>query len=243
MDDAITERRAIGERVDQLLSEKVPPWTRAHLARESGVPESTISRVSNGVRAPTIEVIEAIAKALGMSAAQLVAGTDSEDRLAEAERLVRRADYEAMRAKMIEFERRANDLDSIAAQTREALEQERARSRQLREDAARLTLERDDARREADAHEAEAHRLRFGLERAVVEITELRRQLKEVSDAVESTRRTGRIAAVLAGIAAIPVIATVSDFLRDDDEAPPPPAREDAAGRPRPTRSRKRSQR
>jgi transcriptional regulator with XRE-family HTH domain len=181
----------------------------AWLAEKVGVSRSTITRILNGERNPTPETLHEIAPVLGVEIAQLVAGTDAAERVREAQDIVSRHDYEGAVKQVIEFERKANDL---AAQVRDLTaqrDQERQKVRKLSEElgechreGSALRDERDRARREQKHHEQDARRYREGLEKAVADVVALRAQVREMGAAVESSRMTGRIGAILAGVAA-----------------------------------------
>lgn len=54
-------------------------WSQEELAERAGIRRPTITELENGRGNPTLQTIEAIAKALGVSAAQLI-GTDDRKR-------------------------------------------------------------------------------------------------------------------------------------------------------------------
>src|SRR5688572_26191325 len=83
----------------------------AWLSDKVGVARSTITRILNGDRHPLAETLQDIAVALGLTLEQLVLGTDAEDRVAQAKRYVARTDYEDAVRKVVEYERRANELE------------------------------------------------------------------------------------------------------------------------------------
>src|SRR5258708_7428468 len=106
--DAAIQPMQIGQRIQDHLDEldKTASW----LADRVGLPRSTITRVLNGERNPTPETLQEIAPVLGVTLAQLVAGTDAAERVEEAQNLVARKDYEAAVRQVIEYERKANDF-------------------------------------------------------------------------------------------------------------------------------------
>jgi transcriptional regulator with XRE-family HTH domain len=66
--------QSIRSRVEALIENA--GWTASWLARQAGLQRSTISRLLRGHRTPSQITLDAIAKALGLSVARLVAGTD-----------------------------------------------------------------------------------------------------------------------------------------------------------------------
>lgn len=202
-------RERIQSRLDEL--DQTPAW----LAEKVGVSRSTITRILKGERNPTPETLHEIAPVLGVEVVQLVAGTDAERRVKEAQDIVSRRDYEAAVRQVVEFERKANDLAAHIRELTERCAQEQARTRNLAdqlEDSERkcglLEEERDRARREALHHEQDARRYREGLEKAVADVVALRAQVREMGAAVESGRTTSRVAAILAGVAAAVSVAS-----------------------------------
>jgi transcriptional regulator with XRE-family HTH domain len=223
----------IGERIQKLLAEldQSPAW----LADKVGVSRSTITRILKSERNPTPETLHEIAPVLGVGVAQLVAGTNAAERVKEAADIVSRHDYEAAVRQVVEYERKANDLASRARELEERHDQERERARRLGhelEESQRscsvLVDERDRARRDAEHHEQDARRYRDGLEKAVADVVALRAQVRELGAAVEASRRTTRVSAILAGVAAA---VSVASYLGGDAESSKDGARRHSAKR------------
>ncbi|MDC3985923.1 helix-turn-helix domain-containing protein [Polyangium jinanense] len=213
-------RERIQTRLDEL--EQTPAW----LAEKVGVSRSTITRILKGERNPTPETLHEIAPVLGEEVAQLVAGTDAEKRVKEAQDIVSRRDYEAAVRQVVDFERKANDLAAQVRELNERCAQEQIRARkltdQLEESERKCGLieeERDRARREALHHEQDARRYCEGLEKAVADVVALRAQVRELGAAVESGRTTSRVAAILAGVAAAVSVASYLGGDSDDGKA------------------------
>lgn len=206
----------IGARIETLLTGlgQTPAW----LAEKAGVQRSTVTRILNRERNPTPETLQDLAPVLGVSLDQLVVGTDAAERVREAQNLVSRAHYEEAVHQIIEFERKANNLMSRVRDLEEALKSEQARSQKAEGALASVELERDTARRTAQHHECDARRYREALERAVSDVARLQTQVGELGEAVGEGKRTGRIAAILAGVAAVASVATylVNDAASDD---------------------------
>ncbi len=207
----------IGHKVQALLEqlEQTPAW----LAEKVGVSRSTITRILKGERNPTPETLQEIAPVLGLTVAQLASGTDAAERVKEAKDLVARKDYEDAVRKVIEYEARAHDLTARVRELTTELTDDRERSRRLQKDAeqdvATMRNERDDARRNAARHEDDARRYRGALEKAVADVAQFREQVRELGSAVDAGRKTGRIGAILAGVAA--AVSVVSYLTNDAD--------------------------
>ena len=213
----------IGARIAQLLQglHKTGSW----LAETAGLERSTVQRAIKGTRQPTVDTLAVIAPALGVTLAQLVAGTDAAARIKDAEELIPRRHYDAAVREVLTYEARANEAVRRARELEEVLGQERSRTRTARAEAeglrgefGRLEAERNAALRTAAASEHDARRYREGLAQAVKDVAHLREQLRELGQAVEESRRTGRVTAILAGAAAV---ASVAQYLRGDAERSP----------------------
>jgi transcriptional regulator with XRE-family HTH domain len=229
----------IGTRIGQLLDgiNRTAGW----LAETAGLERSTVLRAIKGERQPTADTLAVIAPVLGVTLAQLVAGTDAAARVRDVEELIPRRHYDAAVREVLAYEARANETATRAREFEEALQQERSKARAaraeaegLRREVARLEAERNDAQRTAAACEHDARRYREGLEKAVKDVAHLKEQVRELGQAVEDGRRTGRITAILASAAAV---ASVAQYLRSDAERGTRPEDEPA---PRPARKRRR---
>jgi transcriptional regulator with XRE-family HTH domain len=203
----------IRERIQARLDElgESPAW----LADRMGAARSTVTRILRGERNPTPETLAEMAPVLGVSVAQLVANTDAAERVKEAGEMISRRDYEAAVHDVIEYHRQANDLTSRLHDAEQLLQQEQERARERTENLAacerlcsKLTDERDRARRDALRHERDARRYRDALEKAVADVAHLQTQVRELGAAVDAGRVTTRIAAILAGVAAVVSVAT-----------------------------------
>lgn len=190
-------------RIQQLLdaAHKNPAW----LAEKAGVPRSTISRVLRGDRIPTAETLQCVAPVLGVTLAELVHGTEVVDRVKDAQELVHRRDYEAAVQKMIEYERKANDLEVRL----------RYQEEQSRKDLGNALSERDQARRDALRNEVEARRYRQGFDRAIADVEKLREQVRELGATARNGVWTSRAAAIMASIAAA---WSVANYFKNDTD-------------------------
>lgn len=219
----------IGRRIEQFLkdADKTPGW----LADTAGLERSTVLRAIRGERQPTADTLAVLAPALGVTLAQLVAGTDAAGRVKDVEELIPRRHYQAALDEVFAYEAKANDAlrrarehEEVAKQDRAAVREARAEAEGMRRELARLEFERNEAMRRAASSEHDARRYRDGLEKAVQEVARMQEQLREIGQAVDESRRTGRVTAILASIAAA---VSVAQFLTNDepaarDESSPP---------------------
>lgn len=190
----------IGERIGQLLQErgKKAAW----LADEAGTARSTITRAINGGRGPSPQTLAEIAEAFGMDLAQLVAGTDAAARVAEADSLVPKAQYEELVAQLVEYERRANEAEDRARRATEEAERERAHRLEAVSHRENLERELRQTRGDLEASRKQVSLLEEAFTWAATEVDALRGQLLEVGAAVDEGRKTGRVGVWLAGAAA-----------------------------------------
>lgn len=216
--DQATAPVPIGLRIEVRLGElgKTAAW----LAEKAGIERSTVSRILKGARNPTPETLSNLAPVLGVSLEQLVAGTDAAPRVEEAANLVSRAHYEAAIHQIIELERKANDLADQLRVERESSKDESVRRRLAEEAAGTLRSERDAALRASHRHEEDARRYQEALQSAVADVARLQTAVEELSKAVDQTRLTGHVAAILAGTAAI---ASVASYLKGRASEPTSP--------------------
>lgn len=63
-------RRQVGRNLKRLRSEK--GWSQEELADQAGLHRTYVSGVERGVRNPTITIVATLAKALGVSAGELL---------------------------------------------------------------------------------------------------------------------------------------------------------------------------
>lgn len=209
----------IGARIAGLLNRQGKP--QAWLAKQALIEPSTVSRVIKGSRCPTIETLEHIAQALGITVAHLVHGTDAEKLLEEAARLIPREHYEAAVSKVAEYETKIYDLESRLRTVEDQLRSERERREVAVRERCQLQIGLD--RAEHDRTEAQKHirglstdlrEHRQALHLAVAEVSTLRSQLTELAVDLKENGRTARTTALLAGIAAFTGGVTVANFLR-----------------------------
>lgn len=65
-------RKKFGKRLRQLREER--GWSQEEFADRAGLHRTYVSAVERGVRNPTLSVIERLAKAVGVSMAELIVG-------------------------------------------------------------------------------------------------------------------------------------------------------------------------
>lgn len=212
----------IGTRIQGLLEGL--GQNAAWLSEKTGLERSTIGRLIKGTRNPTPETLREIAPVLGVTLAQLVAGTDAAARVDEAGDLVARKDYEAAVHQVIAFERRAHDLQNNLRDSQEGLRAEKERNRRTVEELEKCKGDLERAKKDAIRHEREALRYREALEKAVVDVAHLQAQVRELGASVEAGRKTGRVAAILAGVAAV---VSVASYLNNTEETPEDDGTED----------------
>lgn len=209
--DTVPIGRRIQNHLDQL--EKKPSW----LAEKAGVERSTVSRIIRGDRNPTAQTLSEFAPVLGVGLGELVVGTDAAVRVDDAAKLVSRSHYEAAVQQVVTSERKANDLELQVGQLRQALEQEQAHRANVDAELRFAQRSREEAVREAARHRRAAARNQRALEKAVTHVGQLQTQVKELGNAVDDSRSTGHVAAILAGTAAVASIAT---YLATDPSDP-----------------------
>ncbi len=214
------------DRLREILAEKHPgEGAQAWLARASGAERSTISRILQG-RVPSRETLDLIAPVLGITVDELVDGTEAAAKTKMGPEFVPNEHYTGAVAKMLEFERRANDAEALARQHARTGAEELERRHRAEDQVA--SLERDNREIRDDVAKGQSeishlhHRVRRrteALEKAVKELNELRARVAELRAIAEDGQKTGRIAAILAAVAAFTGVVTVATYLgRDDDD-------------------------
>lgn len=213
------------ERLRDVLAERHPDdGAQAWLAKASGAEPSTISRILQG-RIPSRETLDLIAPVLGKTVDELVDGTDAAARTKAGPEFVPNDHYNGAVAKMLEFERCANDAEDRARQHARTAAEELDRRRRAEEQAAGLERTnrdlRDDlgkARREVTHLQHRVRRRTEALEKAVKELNELRARVAELKAIAEDGQKMGRIAAILAAVAAFTGVVTAATYLGSDDD-------------------------
>jgi transcriptional regulator with XRE-family HTH domain len=209
----------IGQRIAELLDgiNQTPAW----LAETSGLERSTITRAIKGERQPTAETLATVAPVLGVTLAQLIACTDAAARVKGVEELISRKHYEGAIRDLFDCEARSNNAEARARQHEEESTRRATRIRDLQRqidgmNAALSQVEaaRNEAERRASTYADDAQRYREGLEKAVRDVASLREQVRELGQSIDESKRTGRITAIIASVAAA---ASIAQYLRSDD--------------------------
>lgn len=210
----------IGQRIQALLSEM--GQSASWLAENAGVDRSTVTRILNGQRNPTPETLANFAPVLGLSLEQLVVGTNAAERVEEAQNLVSRQHYETAIGKLLDLERKANDLADRLRTAEESAAREQDRRRAAEDSKEKTERELELAKRKLELGEREARKYREALERAVANAAKLEIELRRLREAVEKGQKHTQIAAqltaVLAGVAAA---ASVANYWAADNAGEP----------------------
>jgi len=71
--------KRLGQRIRELRTQKPERWTQEDLAERARISVSFLSMIERGERVAHVETLAALAEALGVSLAELFAGTDSRE--------------------------------------------------------------------------------------------------------------------------------------------------------------------
>lgn len=227
MDSGPTLER-FGDRLLRLL--KQANQNQAWLADKSGLSTSVLSRLARNDRQPNLEHCASIAPVLGFSVDVLVAGTDAEAHIAAASQYVPREHYEAVHLQLIEYEGKKNDLETRLRQALDDVDREKTRrltmQSDLTEKLGQAHLDLDRARRDFAEAKEQTRRYQAALHQAVSDVSVLKAKLQEVEAAVSDGTNASRLAAALAGVAAIGAVTAAAYLSRvrsepKSDEASP----------------------
>lgn len=72
------------ERITELREER--GWSEYRLAKEAGIPQSTITNLYKRENSPTVSTLESICRAFGLSLAQFFSGIDDTQQLTSDQR-------------------------------------------------------------------------------------------------------------------------------------------------------------
>lgn len=237
MDDAVVALR-FGDRIRQHLAQI--NQNQAWLAEKAGIDSSVLSRLISGSRNPTIEHVGAMAPVLGTTVDLLVIGTDAEARIAAASQYVPREHYEAAHHQLVEFERQKNDLEARLRRAEEELQHEKTRAIKVQRELTEQLgwAHHEVARSKSDLAENREQLRHYGvaLQQAASDVSVLKAKLTQVQAAVSDGTSASRLAAALAGVAAIGAV-TAATYLHQargesPHESPPAPASEKQRTKP-----------
>lgn len=210
-----------GDRIRQLLSQM--NQNQAWLADKAGIDGAVLSRLIKGSRHPTVGHVDALAPVLGITVDVLVAGTNAEARIAAASQYVPREHYEAAHRQLVEYEQKKNDLEARLRRAEEDLHQEKARTlkvqRELTEQLGRSHHELE--RVKSDLAEGREQLRHYGvaLQQAASDVSVLKANLTQVQSAVSEGANASRIAAALAGVAAVGAVTAAAYLGQAQGEA------------------------
>lgn len=231
MDDALAVVH-FGDRIRQLLSQL--KQNQVWLADQAGIDSSVLSRLMKGNRQPTVEHVDALAPVFGLTADLLVAGTNAEARIAAASQYVPRKHYEAAHRQLVDYEQQKNDLEARLRRAEEELHQEKARTlkvqRELTEQLGRSHHELERAKSDLDEGREQLRHYGVALQQAASDVSVLKAKLTQVQSAVNEGANASRIAAALAGVAAVGAVTAAAYLGQARGEAKrerrtPPPSR------------------
>ena len=193
-----------GVRLDRLLREQ--KRSQAWLVAHSKLTSSVVSRLVRGDRLPTAEHVAAMAPLFGMSAAQLVADTDAESRVAEASQYVTRAHFESVHRQLVDAEEEVQRTSLEVARMEKAkfllLDDVRAHERELSAKIADLEAQLQDSQAQRAEWQRKSKQSVAALCEAVTDVAVLSAKLAEVQIAAEAGD-AARLQAALAGSASI----------------------------------------
>jgi transcriptional regulator with XRE-family HTH domain len=225
-----TVKEAIGKRVEKACADA--GITLSALADASGVHRSTITRIVHGERRPEADTLGLMAPVLGLSVEQLVQGTDAEDRVEEAKRLIARSHYEEAVRQIILFEQKTRELDKRLDQKEQDLVEERSRRQQAERRTAEATTQvealshacqlaekkADTYKRDAEFFEQRAQQYQRAFEQAYSDARALEATLEQLKQAVhegaaasKEGATSSRLGAIFAGVAAVASVAAYLD--------------------------------
>lgn len=193
-----------GVRLDRLLREQ--KRSQAWLVAHSKLTSSVVSRLVRGDRLPTAEHVAAMAPLFGMSAAQLVADTDAESRVAEASQYVTRAHFESVHRQLVDAEEEVQRTSLEIARMEKAkfllLDDVRAHERELSAKIADLEAQLQDSQAQRAEWQRKSKQSVAALCEAVTDVAVLSAKFAEVQIAAEAGD-AARLQAALAGSASI----------------------------------------
>ena len=212
------------DRLQELMASQQPPITQAMLATRTGLDASLVSRLARGVRLPTPEALGYIAKVFDIGIDDLVRDTTAASKLAKAIDPIRDKEYEAVVAKLVEFEADAREAKARVQGLIESSAEER-RQRRVAVEAKRVA-EDAAARAEVDLRTVKValaereHELAMTKERlakVVAMFDSLRRKVKTLEAELGLTNKSAKAAALFGAISAATGVATLSLLFGSDE--------------------------
>ena len=193
-----------GVRLDRLLREA--ERSQAWLVQHAKLSSSVISRLIRCDRLPTLDHVAAIAPLFGMSASQVVAGTDAESRIAEASQYVTRAQFESVHRQLVDAEEEIELLEVQIARIRnekhQILDVAISRERELSAKIAEVEHQLQQSNAQLSDCQKKRNQSVDALCEAVTDLAVLSAKLTEIQTAAEEGDRA-RLHAALAGWASI----------------------------------------
>ena len=176
-----------GVRLDRLLREQ--SRSQAWLVAHSKLTSSVVSRLVRGDRLPTAEHVAAIAPLFGMSAAQMVADTDAESRVAEASQYVTRAHFESVHRQLVDAESEIELLEHQMARMQnekhQILEVATSHERELSAKIAEVEAQLHHSQGQQAAWQRKSKQSVAALCEAVTDLAVLSAKLAEIQTAAE----------------------------------------------------------
>ena len=176
-----------GVRLDRLLREQ--KRSQAWLVQHSKLTSSVVSRLVRSDRLPTAEHVAAIAPLFAMSAAQLVADTDAESRIAEASQYVTRAHFESVHRQLVDAESEIELLEHQMARMQnekhQILEVATSRERELSAKIAEVEAKLQHSQGQLAAWQRRSKQSVDALCEAVTDLAVLSAKLAEIQAAAE----------------------------------------------------------
>ena len=176
-----------GVRLDRLLREQ--KRSQAWLVAHSKLTSSVVSRLVRGDRLPTAEHVAAMAPLFGMSAAQLVADTDAESRVAEASQFVTRAHFESVHRQLVDAESEIEQMEHKLAGLRDdhyqLLRDAQGHERELNAKIAEVEAQLQHSQGQQAAWQRRSKQSVDALCEAVTDLAVLSARLAEIQTAAE----------------------------------------------------------
>lgn len=223
------------------------------LATKVNVAHSTFTRIANGDRNPSVDTLTVIATALGLSLEQLVHGTDAEERVAEAQRLIPRSTLDDAVKQIAEYEHKARDQNRQLWQKEDDLEAERKKRREAEDErnkavSAHKAIEQafEGAKERVMAAEKlakeardDAIHYRNAFEKAYANVLALESALKDLKESTKEAAFVGKVNTVLSAFTAAFSFGTYMNTTEEKSKARRKPKQNPGRSRRTTTKKRK----